>query len=68
MLGLFRVVTLLANRLLRQGTLPIANDAWYAQQRPMFSDALAAVRRHYWANLGFRTSGRGGDVVKLPKP
>ena len=68
LLGLFSVVTLLADRLVRKGTLPLGHDAWYTKPRPTFTDALAAVRQHYWAQTGFRVSGRKPQIVKLPKP
>jgi hypothetical protein len=65
LLAVFSLVTLLADRLVRQGTLPLAQDAWYSRVRPTFADALAAVRRHYWVQAGFRVSGRKKQVQKL---
>jgi DDE superfamily endonuclease len=65
LLAVFSLVTLLADRLVRQGTLPLAQDAWYSRVRPTFADALAAVRRHYWVQAGFRVSGRKQQVQKL---
>jgi hypothetical protein len=44
LLALFSVVTLLADRLVRHGTLPLPQEAWYRKARPTFADALAAVR------------------------
>jgi DDE superfamily endonuclease len=67
LLALFSVVTLLADRLVRQGTLPVAKEAWYAKSRPTFADALAAVRQHYWTQAGFRVSRRKGHTGKLPR-
>jgi len=64
--ALFSVVTLLADRLVRQGTLPLPQEAWYHKRRPTFADALAAVRQHYWAHKGFRLSRRKEQVEKLP--
>ena len=60
-------VTLLADRLVRQGTLPMPQEAWYTKPRPTFTDALAAVRQHYWTQVGFRVSARRNDKLKLPK-
>jgi DDE superfamily endonuclease len=65
LLALFSLVTLLADRLLRPGTLPLPPDAWYSKRRPTFADALAAVRQHYWHHTGFRVSGRKDQVEKL---
>ena len=67
LLALFSLVTLLADRLVRQGTLPLSQDAWYTKPRPTFADALAAVRQHYWRQAGFRVSGRKKQVGKLPR-
>jgi hypothetical protein len=66
LLALFSLVTLLADRLVRRGTLPLPQDAWYRKSRPTFADALAAVRQHYWAHRGFRVSRRQDHIVKLP--
>jgi hypothetical protein len=67
LLGLFSLVTLLANRLVREGTLPLPQDAWYSKKRPTFTDALATVRQHYWRQMGFCLSHRQGHVGKLPR-
>jgi DDE superfamily endonuclease len=67
LLALFSLTTLLADRLVRKGTLPLPQEAWYRKQRPAFADALAVVRQHYWNRAGFRTSGRKHHMAKLPK-
>jgi DDE superfamily endonuclease len=66
LLALFSLVTLLADRLARQGALPLPQDAWYHKARPTFADALAAVRQHYWRQMGFRVSHRKKQRQKLP--
>ena len=65
-LALFSWVTLLADRLVRRGALPLAQDAWYRKSRPTLADALAVVRQHYWTHTGFRVSRRKEQVGKLP--
>jgi hypothetical protein len=67
LLALFSLVTLRADRLVREGTLPLSQDAWYTKPRPTFSDALAAVRQQYWRQAGFRVSGRKQQMRKLPR-
>lgn len=68
LLGLFSLVTLLANRFARDGRLPVRTAAWYAKTTPTFSDALAAVRRHWWrATTTSCTSRRDRDMIKLPR-
>jgi DDE superfamily endonuclease len=66
LLALFSLVTLLADRLVRRGTLPLVQDAWYRKPRPTFADALAAVRQYYWSQAGFRASRRKDQMGKLP--
>jgi hypothetical protein len=66
LLALFSWVTLLADRLARQGALPLPQDAWYHKSRPTFADALAAVRQHYGRHMGFRVSPRKKQRQKLP--
>ena len=67
LLGLFSVVTLLAARLVRDGRLPARTAAWYAKRTPTFSDALAAVRAHWWRRQRFRTSTPEAHMTKLPR-
>ena len=67
LLAVFSLVTLLADRLARQDTLPLPQDTWYRKVRPTFADALAAVRQHYWEHRGFRLSRRKNQVGKLPR-
>jgi DDE superfamily endonuclease len=66
LLALFSVVTLLADRLVRRGSLPLPQDVWYRKARPTFADALAAVRQQYWTHAGFHISPRKEQVGKLP--
>lgn len=68
LLGLFSIITLLANSLQRQGKLQIATSAWYKKEKPTFSDAIAAVRRLLWQNVDFSTSDNQNDMIKIPKP
>jgi hypothetical protein len=67
LLGLFSLVTLLADRPLAARTRPVRQAAWYAKELPTFADARAAVRRDLWQYHLFRLSAAEGDVVKLPR-
>jgi len=67
LLGLFSVVTLLADRSVTQGILPIRQAAWYSKAWPTFSDALAVVRRQLWQSMTFHTSSSDMDVAKVPR-
>jgi hypothetical protein len=68
LLGLFSIITLLADRLQQQGKLPIATTAWYKKQKPTFSDAIAAVRKLFWKQINFATSDKKQEMAKIPKP
>ncbi len=68
LLGIFSMVTLLADSLHKQGKLQIATSAWYKKEKPTFSDALAAVRRLFWNEINFSTSDIQHDMIKIPKP
>ena len=55
LLGLFSLVTLLAQRLVDQQA-PVVRDSgvrqssWYLKEKATFADALAWVRRHIWCH------------------
>jgi hypothetical protein len=65
LLGLFSFVTLLAHQRVRRNKLPFRRTAWYAKQRPTFSDALAVVRHSLWCHLDFRPSRLRDDRQKI---
>ncbi|WP_204378306.1 IS701 family transposase [Hymenobacter lapidarius] len=67
LLGLFSLVTLLANRLHARGLLRAQACAWYQKQAPSFSDALAAVRRYLWAETIFDNSPKDTVLLKIPR-
>jgi len=67
LLGLFSLITLLANALLTRHDLTIRTAAWYPKPLPTFADALALVRRTVWAYLTFQTSLEEPDMVKVPR-
>ena len=56
LLGLFSIVTLLANRQARRQKLPVQQTAWYQKKLPTFSDALALVKETLLIQHYFRTS------------
>ncbi len=65
LMGLFSIVTLLANTLHQQQKLEIKSSAWYAKQQPTFSDAMAAVRYEIWSEQELLTSLFEGHVHNL---
>ncbi|HUW09686.1 MAG TPA: hypothetical protein VM537_08135, partial [Anaerolineae bacterium] len=68
LLGLFSLVTLLAHRSTRHGTLPVRQTAWYAKPLPTFSDALAVVRERLWQTPHFHMSPFDADMARIPRP
>lgn len=67
LLGLYSVVTLLAERLLKQQPLPVRRAAWYAKKSATFVDTIALVRRWLWRHEHFRLSATANDLIKVPR-
>jgi hypothetical protein len=67
LLGLFSIITLLADELHQKGEMQIAKAAWYKKEKPSFNDAIAAVRRLLWQKYLFSTSGKKEEMIKIPK-
>jgi hypothetical protein len=65
--GLFSLITLMADRLIKSEVKPVRTAAWYAKQKPTFADAIAMVRRCLWSSCHFSTSTRERDVVKVSR-
>jgi hypothetical protein len=67
LLGLFSLVTLLAQRQLPGSVGAVRHAAWYRKRHPTFADALALVRRDLWQHHAFSTSPCTRETVKLPR-
>jgi hypothetical protein len=67
LLGLFSVVTLVAENLLKDGKVWIRGASWYSKKQSTFSDAMAMVRSKLWNNCDFSTSASKAEMVKIPK-
>jgi hypothetical protein len=65
LLGLFSLVTLLANTHACKGKIPVRQDAWYCKPLPTFSDALALVRQELWQHRYFQLSQNRYDIRKI---
>jgi len=66
-MGLFSLVTLLANTVIVKDGVILPQSAWYAKSRPTFSDALALVRTRLWQSRTFYTSDHEADMVKVQR-
>lgn len=67
LLGLFSIVTLLADQLVKRDCLEVKSSAWYKKKRPTFSDAIASVRAFLWQECNFCTSVSEQDMIKIPR-
>lgn len=65
LMGLFSLVTLVANSLQKQGQLVCQMSGWYVKKQLTFSDALAGVRRYLWQEMNFRISEEDIVYVKM---
>ncbi len=66
LLGLFTIVTLLAERMAEDGEVPINETAWYSKQEASFSDCLVMVRKRYLEITNFVESDCEAEVVQIP--
>lgn len=65
--GLFSLVTIFAQQLLGEQSLPVRQAAWYAKALPTFSDTLAFVRQHLWPSCFFARSSSQHDLIEIPR-
>ncbi|MFY9269253.1 MAG: hypothetical protein WAO55_05810 [Candidatus Manganitrophaceae bacterium] len=66
LLGLFSLVTLLADQRIGPSAFPVRQAAWYQKSQPTFSDALAIVRQSLWQHAHFSMSYTKDEGVKIP--
>jgi hypothetical protein len=64
--GLFSLVTLMAKSL-HPDHLPIRQTSWYVKEEASFSDALAAVRSHFWKGSNYVMSTENPDLYLIPQ-
>jgi DDE superfamily endonuclease len=68
LLGLFSVVTLLANLHARSQKLPVQQAAWYPKKLPTFSDTLGLVKETLFRQHYFPTSFLHTNIQKPYRP
>jgi hypothetical protein len=66
LLGLFSVISLVYAAHLRDHRPQLQPLSWYAKGEPTFADALAAVRRLFWAETIFASPAGQAGLAKLP--
>lgn len=64
-LGLFSVVGLCGYALHPNGTLPVAQAAWYPKDQATFSDGLARVRHELWRGELLDRPDSAGEQITL---
>jgi hypothetical protein len=67
-LGLYSLVTLLAQHLTQNASLPVRSAAWYPKPEATFSDALAFVRRYLWHHSKFSNPLPNTRLLEFPPP
>jgi hypothetical protein len=67
LLGLFSLVTLFADQLLREQALVARSAAWYTKPVATFSDSLALVRQQLWPAQISWISPADPDMITIPK-
>jgi hypothetical protein len=67
LLGLFSVVTLVADSLQKEIKQWQRTAAWYRKKQATFADAMALVRGCLWNNCHFSTSSSEVEVIKIPR-
>jgi hypothetical protein len=70
LLGLFSVITLLANLHARKQKFPVQQTAWYPKKLPTFSDALARVKetlfmQHFFQHPCFIPTSKNHSELDL---
>ena len=67
LLGLYSLVTLLAADLRTRQQLTVRKSAWYTKEVATFSDTIALVRRHLWAQQSLQMSPTESNMIKVPR-
>jgi hypothetical protein len=65
--ALYSLVTLMADRLIGEGAIPVRPTAWYQKPRATFSDTIALVRRCVWSQTYFSISETQTEMMKIPR-
>lgn len=67
LMGLFSIVALWSNTLVKDRFVKLQPTAWYKKEQPTFSDALAAVRTQIWQQREFYLCEEQGEMIKIPR-
>ena len=67
LLGLYSLITLVAQEWAAQQPLPVRTAAWYHKDDATFADVIAFVRRAIWGHLNCMKSTADPDWVLIPR-
>lgn len=67
LMGLFSIITMVANELAKTGKLKINKAVWYDKEVATFSDAIGCVRQRIWEWQSLQTSGKEVEMIKIPR-
>ncbi|MEO6590381.1 MAG: hypothetical protein ABIP06_13870 [Pyrinomonadaceae bacterium] len=67
LMGMFSLVTMVAEELSKQGKLKMRQAVWYHKQVATFSDAIGCVRQQIWEWQSFQTSVSKVEMIKIPR-
>jgi len=59
--SLFSLVVLMANKIVKNGEVPIQSYSWYKKPEATFSDVIAIIRRQIWEGRYLKQSSRERD-------
>ena len=67
LMGMFSLITMVAQELERTGKLKMRQAVWYHKQVATFSDAIGCVRQQIWEWRSLQTSGAEVEMIKIPR-
>jgi hypothetical protein len=67
LMGMFSLITMMAQELSESGKLKIRSAIWYQKETATFSDAIGCVRQQIWEFESFQTSKIEVEIIKIPR-
>ncbi len=67
LMGMFSLVSLVAQELSEAGKLKMREAVWYKKQMATFSDAIRCVRQQIWEWQSLQTSSAEVEMIKIPR-
>jgi len=67
LMGMFSLITMMAQELSESGKLKIRSAIWYHKELATFSDAIGCVKQQIWEFKSFQTSKTEVEMIKIPR-